>query len=66
MIKIKRKLFFRSFYISFVVLFCIIFGIMATARAYENIRLVAYGEYTDAFEIDKEGIRIFDFEISFN
>ncbi len=63
MIKIKRKLFFRSFFISFIAVFCIIFGIWATAKAYENIRLVAYGEYTQAFEIHKDGIRIFDFEI---
>lgn len=63
MINIRRKLFLRSFYISLIAVFCLIFGIMASAEAYENIRLVAYGEYTRAFEINKERIKIFDFEI---
>ena len=61
----KRKIFFRSFFISLVVVFCIVFGFLATAKAYENIRLVAYGEYRNAIEIDKDGITFFDYEIKF-
>lgn len=60
-----KRLFFRSFFISFVVIFCLLFGLFATARAYENIRLVAYGEYRKAIEIEKDKIMIFDYEISF-
>ena len=66
MINIKRKsLFFRTFYISSVVVFCLFFGIYGTVKAYESIRLVAFGEYRKAIGIEKDSIKIFDFEINF-
>lgn len=59
----KINTFLRSVYISSVVVFCLLFGIIATAKAYENIRLVAFGEYRQAIEIENGKLMIFDFEI---
>ena len=58
------KQFFRSLILSSVVTFCLIFGFYFTAKAYENIRLVAFGEYRKAIEIKKDKIMIFDYEIA--
>ena len=59
----KKSLFLRSFLISFVLLSCIISGFYGIARAYKNIRLVAYGEYVNAIELKDGYIKIFDIEI---
>lgn len=59
----KARLFFKSFYLSAVILFCIFFGIVGTARAYEKTRLVGFGEYRKAVELDGNILRILDFEI---
>ena len=61
----NKKIFFRSFYLSFVLAFCLIFGFLGIAKAYESIRTVAYGEYRKAIEIDRESIKIFDYEVKF-
>lgn len=58
-----KKIFLRSFFISLVVVFCIGVGFFGVAKAYENIRLVAFGEYRKAIEIKENKIMIFDYEI---
>ena len=65
MIKIKRKikLFFKSFYISAVISLCLFIGIYGTAKAYENMRLIGFGEYKKAVRLDGNVLRILDFEI---
>ena len=55
------RTFLRSFYISSVVVFCLILGFVGVTKAYENIRLIAYGEYKNAIEIENGKLRIFDF-----
>ncbi len=57
------KLFFRSFYLSSVILFCLLLGFFGMAKAYENIRLIGFGEYRNAVEIEEETLKIFDLEI---
>jgi len=59
----KKSLFLRTVRLSSVVIFCIIFGFLGVAEAYKNIRLVAYGEYRNAIEFEKDSIKIFDFVI---
>ncbi len=63
--KRNTRLFFRSFFVSTVVVFCLIFGFFGITKAYEGIRLVGFGEYRSAIEIDDEGIKIFDFILKF-
>ncbi len=63
--KKSTRLFFRSFYISSVVVFCLMLGIFGISKAYEGIRLIGFGEYRSAVEIDQEGIKIFDFTLEF-
>lgn len=46
-----------------MILFCISFGIAGTAKAYEKIRLVGFGEYRKAVELDGNTLKILDFEI---
>lgn len=59
----KKSLFLRTVSLSLVIVFCLVFGFLGIAKAYENIRLVAYGEYRKAVEINKDNIRFFDFTI---
>ena len=63
--KKSTNLFFRSFCISTVILCCLIFGITGIIKAYENIRLIGFGEYRSAIELNDGTLKIFDFEISF-
>lgn len=63
--KKNTRIFFRSFYISGVVAFCLILGIFGIMKAYEGIRLIGFGEYRSAIEIDEGGIKIFDFNLRF-
>lgn len=63
--KRSTKIFFRSFYISGVVAFCLLIGIFGIMKAYEGIRLIGFGEYRSAIEIDEGGIKIFDFTLRF-
>ena len=63
--KRSTKIFFRSFYISGIVAFCLLIGILGITKAYEGIRLIGFGEYRSAIEIDKGGIKIFDFTLKF-
>ena len=63
--KKNTRIFFRSFYISAVVTFCLSLGIFGIMRAYEGIRLIGFGEYRSAIEIDEGGIKIFDFTLKF-
>ena len=60
---IKIKVFFKSFYISFVLALCLFIGIYGTAKAYEKMRLIGFGEYKKAVEIKGNVLRILDFEI---
>lgn len=60
---IKIKAFLRSFTISFVIALCLFIGIYGTSRAYESMRLIGFGEYNKAVEIDGSVLRILDFEI---
>ncbi len=57
------KLYFKTLYISSVVIFCLLFGFIGIAKAYENIRLVGFGEYRSAIEIEDGKLKIFDMEI---
>lgn len=57
------KLYFKSLYISLVLIFCLLFGFIGMAKAYENIRLVGFGEYRSAIEIEDGKLKIFDMEI---
>lgn len=59
------KLFFKSFYISLCLALCIFIASFGVALAYENIRLIGFGEYKKAVEIDSESIRLLDFEYKF-
>ena len=63
--KKRTRLFFRSFFLSAVIMFCIFFGFLGMAKAYENIRLIGFGEYRSAIEVKDGVLKIFDFEISF-
>ena len=63
--KRNTRLFFRSFFVSSVVAFCLIVGFFGITKAYEGIRLVGFGEYRSAIEIDEKGIKIFDFTLKF-
>ena len=63
--KRSTKLIFRSFYISATVAFCLILGIFGIMKAYEGIRLIGFGEYRSAIEIEDSGIKIFDFTLKF-
>ena len=57
------KTFFRTVYLSSTVIFCLFIGIYGISKAYENIRLIGFGEYRNAIEITEEEILIFDFRI---
>ncbi len=63
--KRSTKLFLRSFYISSVIVFCLTLGILGITKAYEGIRLVGFGEYRNAVEIENGSIKIFDFILRF-
>ena len=63
--KKKTKIVLRSFYLSSVIIFCAIFGFYGIAKAYENIRLIGFGEYRNTIEIEEDKIKIFDFEINY-
>ena len=57
------KIYFKSLYISSVLISCLLFGFIGMAKAYENIRLVGFGEYRSAIEIEDGKLKIFDMEI---
>ena len=57
------KIFFRTLYISSVVFFCLFIGIYGISKAYENMRLIGFGEYRNAIEVTENEIKIFDYEI---
>ena len=59
----KTKIFFRSFYISAVIAFCLFIGIYGTSKVYENMRLIGFGEYKKAVQLDGSVLRILDFEL---
>lgn len=63
--KRNTKIFIRTVKISAVVVFCLIIGFYFSAKAYENIRRIGFGEYRKAVEIEEESIKIFDFQIEF-
>lgn len=62
----KKKLFFRAFYMTSVILFCVSLGVWGISKAYQGIRRVGYGEYTKALTSDGETIKILDFEFEIN
>ncbi len=62
----KHKIFLRSFYISAVVIFCIFIAFFGISKAYENIRLIAFGEYRNAVEIKENELRFFDLSFELN
>ncbi|MBO4693146.1 MAG: hypothetical protein J5659_01970 [Clostridia bacterium] len=53
---------FYYFSISFIITACILVGFTAICTAYQNIVKTAYGETKSAIEIERDGIRILDFE----
>ena len=61
--KKKTKTYFRTLYLSSVIAFCLCFAFIGISKAYENMRLIGFGEYRKSIEITKEEIKIFDFII---
>ena len=59
----KFKIFLRSFYISFIIFFCIFIAFIGSTKAYENIRLIGFGEHCSAIEYENGTLKIFDFEL---
>ena len=59
----KKKAFIKSFYLSAVITLCLFIGIYGTAKAYENMRLIGFGEYKKAVQLDGSVLRILDFEL---
>lgn len=57
------KIFLRTIYMTSVLLLCLFLGFYGIFKAYENIRLVAFGEYRNAVEITEEEVKILDYEI---
>ena len=55
--------FLRKMYLSMVISSCIVFGIAAICVSYSHIRRIGFGEYRNALEVTKEGVRILDYEI---
>ena len=45
-----------------MILSCLIFAISGITKAYENIRLIGFGEYRSAIEYENGKFKIFDFE----
>lgn len=64
--KRQIKIFFRSFFVSSIIVFNIIFAFLSISKAYENIRLIGFGEYRKAVEIKDGKLLFFDLEIDFN
>ncbi len=62
--KRQRTIFFRTLYISLTVTFCIIFGFFSAAKAYENTRMIGFGENKKAIEINDGFLYLFDFKVS--
>lgn len=60
----KIKLFLRTFYLSSVILFCCFFILLGSAKAYESIRQVGFGEYRKAIEYSDGVLKLFDLEIN--
>lgn len=44
-------------------MFCIMLGFLGIAKAYENIRLIGFGEYRSAIEYKNGVLNIFDYKI---
>lgn len=61
--KRKYKLFFKSWFLSSVIVFCLLFGVLGVFEAYENIRLIGFGEYRKAVEYEDGVLKVFDYEI---
>ena len=59
-----KRTFFRTLYISLTITFCLIFGLFSAARAYENTKMIGFGENKKAIEINDGSIFIFDFKVS--
>ena len=57
--------FIRSFYITFVILLCVVLGFYAICKAYENMRLISFGEYRSAIEIKDGNFKFFDYSFDF-
>lgn len=64
--KKQTKVFLRTFCISSVILSCLIFGFIGVSKAYENIRLIGFGEYRTAIEYEEGKLKFFDFEVTLN
>ncbi len=58
------KLFFKSFYVTSIVITCVLIAVLGSFKAYENIRLIGFGEYRNAVEYENGKLSIFDFEIN--
>lgn len=59
----RFKVFIRTVYISSVIVFCLFIGIYGSAKAYENIRRIGFGENRSAIEFEDGKLSIFDFQI---
>ncbi len=61
----NKKIFLRSLTVSFIIVFNIMLLVLGICKAYENIRLIGYGEYVSAVEIGSGYIRVLDYKIDF-
>ncbi len=61
--KKQKSVFFRTLYISLTVAFCFIFGVFFAARAYENTKMIGFGENKKAIEISDGFLFLFDFKV---
>lgn len=59
--KKKVILFLRTVYLTSIIIFCLVLGFYGICKAYEGIRLVGFGEYRNAIEIEEEKITFLDF-----
>ena len=61
--KKKTRIFFRSFIVSSVIVFNILFGFLGISKAYEQIRLIGFGEERKAIELKDGELLFFDFKL---
>ena len=61
--KKSAKTFLRSFRITLIILVCTLTFVIGISMAYQNIRLIGFGEYRNAVEIENGRLKIFAFEI---
>ena len=62
--KNSTRTFFRTVYITSVIVICIVIAFFGITKAYENIRLIGFGEYRNAIGFGDGKFYFFDFVIN--